>query len=291
MAPVSQEDACPVCQTTLSGSEEAKESHVQTCIELHLSAPPTHTASTSNISPTSQTRESEEEGDSCPICHTSYSTKDFDGSDSSREAHFAACFESQSSSSKFAPPPGLPPSNNRAAIFDSKSMSSGAAFPPDKGSASKPGSLPSRDAIMSIQTSTQTPIPTETPLSGSRRFSIFGLGSGKNKEQKTGEKVAKADGLMNQRWGPPGSPTSEMVRRYWKATRMEQHWEYLRGQHPRQFKKYLEKGYMEPIPVRIMSYQSPHFIYPARVITHVRKATQFCCSAKQRSSWKRWMLT
>lgn len=250
MAPFPQEDACPVCQTTLSGSEEAKESHVQTCIESRLSTPRTHPASAFKIPQNSQTAESEEAGDSCPICHTSYLTKDFDGSDSSREAHFIACFESQSTSSKFAPPPGLPPSSSRAAISDSKSMSLEAGFPSEKG-----GATLSRSAITSIP----TPVPTETPSSGSRRFSIFGFGSGKTKEQKTEEKVLKVDGLMHQRWGPPGSPTSEMVRRYWRATRMEQYWEYLRLQHPKQFKKYLEKGYMEPIPVCTISERSSTF--------------------------------
>ena len=96
----------------------------------------------------------------------------------------------------------------------------------------------------------QPPVSAEGPSSISRRFSVFGFGGGKSKEQKIEQTVTKADGLMRQRWGPPGSPTSEMVRRYWKATRMEQHWEYLRARHPRQFKKYLDKGYMEPIPVR-----------------------------------------
>ena len=36
--------------------------------------------------------------------------------------------------------------------------------------------------------------------------------------------------------------------RYWTATRMIKHWNWLLAEHPRQFKKHLEKGYMEPIP-------------------------------------------
>ena len=236
MGPIPREDECPVCQTTLSqitdGSGGAKESHVRVCIESQLSSPPTNSARTAN------------EGESCPICHTSYLTQDFDGNEAARESHFTACFESQSSGSKFAPPPGLPPSYNGAATFDSKSMSPEAVFPVEKESASKLGPTPSRSTIMPVQ----SPAPTQTPSSGSRRFSIFGFGGGKSKEEKIEEKVTKADGLMRARWGPPGSPTSEMVRRYWMATRMEQYWEYLRAQHPRQFKKYLDKGYMEPIP-------------------------------------------
>ena len=253
MAPIPQEDDCPVCQTSFSqitdGSEGAKESHIQSCIESHFSDPPPHAASASKPSENPYARDSEDTGESCPICHKSYMTKDFDGSESARDAHFTTCFESQSSGSKFAPPPGSPPSYSEAAILDSKSLSAKAAFPSEKGAASKSEPAPSRSATMPIQTS----VPVEIPSSGFRRLSIFGFGGGKSKEEKMEEKVTKADGLMRQRWGPPGSPVSEMVRRYWMATRMEQHWEYLRAQHPRQFKKYLEKGYMEPIPVCILS--------------------------------------
>ena len=249
MASNPPEDGCPVCQTALGqitdGSDGAKESHVRTCFESHLSAPRTPHSSVSKMPQNLLIRESEDIGESCPICHTSYLTEAFDGSDSAREAHFTACFESQSSSSQFAPPPGSPPSYNKAATSDSKPTPSNATFPSEKGAASKLGLTSSITTAMP----TRPPLPSETPSSGSRRLSIFGFGGGKTKEQKLEEKVIKADGLMRQRWGPPGSPTSEMVRRYWNATRMEQHWEYLRAQHPRQFKKYLDKGYMEPIPV------------------------------------------
>jgi hypothetical protein len=39
-----------------------------------------------------------------------------------------------------------------------------------------------------------------------------------------------------------------MAMRYMNTTRMRQHWETLSEQHPRDFEKYLNKGYMEPIP-------------------------------------------
>lgn len=262
MAVISQEDDCPICQIKLSqitdGSEKAKEKHVQTCIESHLSAPMTHPASASETPQNSRIREGEDEGEACPICHTSYLTKDFYGNDSAREAHFTACFEMQSSGSTFAPPPGSPPSYNtynRAATFDSISSSPEATFPTEKGAASNLGPTPPRSATMPFPSR----FSTETPSSGSRLRSMLGYGGGKNKEQKTEEKITKADGLMTQRWGPPGSPRLEMVRRYWKATRMEHHWEYLRAQHPRQFKKYLDKGYMEPIPVCTDSEQCSPF--------------------------------
>ena len=244
MAPTIEEDDCPVCAAAFSqitdGSEGAKESHIQICIESQLSDLPPQDASAPKPFP--QARESGDAGESCPICNTSYMTEDFDGSESAREVHFNTCFESQSSSSTSAPPLGLPPSYDRAAKLDSKSGAANTAISSEKGAAARSGPAPSRSASMRIQSS----VPAQIPSSGSRRFSIFGFGGKQNKE----ENISKADGLMRQRWGPPGSPTSEMVRRYWMATRMGQHWEYLRAQHPRQFRKYLDKGYMEPIPVR-----------------------------------------
>ena len=254
MAPIPLQNECPVCHITLSqmtdGTDGAKESHVQTCIESHLSALPIQSSAesetpfhASKITQSTQPREGYDEGASCPICHTSYLTQDFDGNDAARETHFTACFESQSLSSKIAPPPASPPSYNRAATFDSKAMSSKRAherMPPDKEATSKSGAV-TRSTNMPVE-----PLaPTETPPSGFRRLSIFGFGGGKSKEERSEDKIMKADGLMRQRWGPPGSPNAEMVRRYWMATRMEQHWEYLRAQHPKQFRKYLNKGYME----------------------------------------------
>lgn len=291
MAPIVQEDCCPVCRTTLSqitdGSAGAEELHIETCIQSYLSASPTHAARTaisetaktplraSKIPRNSQTQESEgEEGDSCPICHTSYLTEHFEGNDAAREEHSTACFESQSSDSRFAPPPEPPPSYNRAEILDSKAMSPDAAFPPEKEKASKVGPTSSRSAKMPVQ----PPVPAETPSSAFRRLSIFGLGGGKSKDEKLGEKVRKADGLMRQRWGPPGSPNSEMVRRYWMATRMEQHWEYLRAQHPKRFKKYLLKGYMEPIPTSWVQNRQLAYLYPEP--SYVRHISGFSLSIR-----------
>ena len=76
--------------------------------------------------------------------------------------------------------------------------------------------------------------------------------------------MAKADELMQERWGTPGSQTHELVMRYWVATRMESHWSYLRAQHPRRFRKNLKSGYMEPIPTkwvrdRRLAYPYPEF--------------------------------
>ena len=247
MASNSRDDECPICQITLlhitDGTEGAKESHVQSCIESHFSAPPSHPASASNVSQEKQTRDDGGEGDSCPICHKSYLMQDLNGSESAREAHFNACFESLSTISSFATPVSAY-SHNRAATNDSTSRRPEVTIPSEKGVASRLGPIPSA----SVNIPMQPPLPVEAPFNRTRRFSIFGFGGGKTKEQKLEDKITKVDGLIHRRW-PPGSPTSEIVRRYWIATRMEQHWEYLRVQHPKRFKKYLEKGYMEPIPV------------------------------------------
>ena len=95
-------------------------------------------------------------------------------------------------------------------------------------------------------------------MSGLRRLFSFG-GDSKTKEQKVAEKV---DNIICQRWGPPGNSTMEMVSRYWHATRMEQHWEYLRLHHPKEFQKYLKKGYMEPIPTEWVRNQTLARMYP-----------------------------
>ena len=57
-----------------------------------------------------------------------------------------------------------------------------------------------------------------------RFFSALGV-----KSKSTGqEREDKGNELMVRRWGPPGSPHYEIVMRYWSATRMQEHWNYLR---------------------------------------------------------------
>ena len=68
--------------------------------------------------------------------------------------------------------------------------------------------------------------------------------------------------LILKAWGPPESPVHELVRRYWISTRMQEHWEYLRENSPWKFKKYLEKGYMEPIPTLWVLNQRLAWLYP-----------------------------
>ena len=92
-----------------------------------------------------------------------------------------------------------------------------------------------------------------------RWFSKLG-GESKTPQQKKELILAKGDELMHKRWGPPGSPTYELVMKYWVSTRMQKHWDFLHGQHPRQFRKKLERGYMEPIPTSWI--QSRYLAYP-----------------------------
>jgi hypothetical protein len=92
-------------------------------------------------------------------------------------------------------------------------------------------------------------------------FSSLG-GDPKTKEEKVQQRYAEATQLMQQRWGMPGTLMYDMVMRYWVATRMQQHWEYLRREHPRDFKKHLIKGYMEPIPTSWVQNRRLAFPYP-----------------------------
>ena len=124
MATTSKEDKCPICQTRLSritdGSKTAKESHIQSCIVSHLSASPNIPSSGANITLSAQIQGSGKEEGFCPICHTSYLRKEFDGTDAASEAHFAACLESQSSSPKSELLPISLRIYNRAAQFGRK---------------------------------------------------------------------------------------------------------------------------------------------------------------------------
>ncbi|GJJ71308.1 hypothetical protein EMPS_03658 [Entomortierella parvispora] len=68
-------------------------------------------------------------------------------------------------------------------------------------------------------------------------------------EEKNKINLEKSTQLMEQHWGPPGSPRYDMVMRYWASTRMQEYWERLRQSHPNEFRRRLKKGYMEPIPI------------------------------------------
>jgi hypothetical protein len=80
-------------------------------------------------------------------------------------------------------------------------------------------------------------------------FSKLGMES-KTPEEKKAAIILKSDERMRQRWGDPEGTTYEMIMKYWVATRMVGHWEYLHDHHPRQFKRHMEMGYMEPVPTQ-----------------------------------------
>lgn len=63
------------------------------------------------------------------------------------------------------------------------------------------------------------------------------------------ELIARNDQLMHERWGPSHGSTYDMVQRYWNSQRTGEHWRNLYQNEPKNFMKYLKKGYLEPIPL------------------------------------------
>lgn len=82
---------------------------------------------------------------------------------------------------------------------------------------------------------------------GKRLSQLFGFVPSDVRRQQNQD---NSDRMMQRRWGPRGSEGYEMIMRYWIATRMQQHWEYLRREHPNEFSRLFQKGYMEPVPTQ-----------------------------------------
>ena len=76
------------------------------------------------------------------------------------------------------------------------------------------------------------------------------------------KKITKASELMHRRRAPLGSPVYEMVMSYMKGTRMTQYWQAMGEQDSIKFVKYLNKGYMEPIPIAWVQIKVLAFQYP-----------------------------
>lgn len=74
--------------------------------------------------------------------------------------------------------------------------------------------------------------------------------------------LATAEELMFQRWGPSGSPSRDMIARYWVATRMDAHWNHLLQSQPNQFRRNVEQGYCEPIPTEWVRSRRLAWSYP-----------------------------
>jgi hypothetical protein len=271
---MSQQTECPVCDKSLPSNEkhrEANEAHVAACIENRLS----HqlTLEESSLPQTSDL-------DQCPVCQVPFSSKNGTGTDREREAHVAACLEGTGSGADSASvanePTGYANHSQKGDSKISEKASDGKIAKKQDGLyAPPPGPPPSklqRGQSSMTQSTTRSSVSTASTAqqSDGRRPSMFQRltsklgGDSRTPEEKQGDTTAKADELMQQRWGPPGSQTYEMAMRYWVATRMESHWSYLRAEHPRRFKKNLNNGYMEPIPTkwvrdRRLAYPYPEF--------------------------------
>ncbi|MCJ1296096.1 hypothetical protein MMC34_007661 [Xylographa carneopallida] len=262
--PQIDEDECPICHMGLplskDGTKTAAEAHIASCIDTHMSQPG-HQANdqkayAKRAAELENTQNDEKE---CPVCRTSLLTKEFDGNEAARHAHIASCFERNDSSSasqpQYAPPTYERPANLRSGKLsrDMKDSKSSAASSKLNGEAKAGGSTGNG---LSLQNQEDQEVGTLR-----KWFSALG-GDSKTPMEKKQQIMAKADGLMSDRWGPPGSQRREMVARYWAATRMFDHWMFLHGQHPRQFRKYLEKGYMEPIPTAMVTARTLAYLYP-----------------------------
>lgn len=267
---MSQQTECPVCDKPLLSNEkhrEENEAHIAACIENRLS----HQL-TLEESPSAQAR--------CPFCQVHFSAKNGTGTEREREAHIAACTDgtgsTPGSTSLSREPPGYANRNHKAhSKIPEKATDHKIAPTQDGLYAPPPGPPPSRlhgeesSLAHSATRSTMSTTSTAQTHDG-RRPSMFQRltsklgGDSRTPEEKKESTMAKADELMQERWGPPGSQVYEMVMRYWVATRMESHWSYLRAEHPRRFKRNLNNGYMEPIPTtwvrdRRLAYPYPEF--------------------------------
>lgn len=89
---------------------------------------------------------------------------------------------------------------------------------------------------------------SKTPVT-KRSSSFFGRMFSSRTEEEWNE---KNDELMYQRWGSSDSLNYKMVQRYWLSQRVSDHWQTMYKKNPRQFAKYLNKGYMEPIPTEVL---------------------------------------
>lgn len=268
---MSQRTECPVCDKSLPPNEthrESNEAHVAACIENRLSHQLT-------LEESSLPRAEQEQ---CPVCQIPFSAKNGTGSESEREAHIAACLDGTGSAadsdSAASESPRYPIHSQKADPRAPEKPSDGKTAKKQDGLYAPPlGPPPSKlqrgqsSLTQSTTTSSVSTAATSQP-SESRRPSMFQRltsklsGDSRTPQEKQVDTMVKADELMQQRWGPPSSQTYEMVMRYWVATRMESHWSYLRAQHPRRFKKSLNKGYMEPIPTQWVRDRRLAFPYP-----------------------------
>jgi hypothetical protein len=247
---------CPVCEMKLPSNmkhREANEAHIAACIASRLN---------NNLSLNDSQPQQSSDDDECPICHTSFSSMQMRKNEQDREAHVAACIERATASSA---------TENKVRDYSEKSdtpksisskQSSDEKWQWKRKQDSMAQPMPSAGVLSTQQRPSLASTAGGRQPSGLKSFlSKFGPNS-QTGEEKTQSNMAKADELMTERWGPPGSPVRELVLRYWIATRMREHWEYLREGHPRQFRKHLDYGYMEPIPTQWVRDRRLACLYP-----------------------------
>lgn len=200
----------------------------------------------------------------CPICNMSLSTKQFDGNEAAREAHVNACLgNAQDSSTSFDAeklPPGYHMKDGMGGGSTNAAKRQSVMFEKFK-EASEQASSKGKEVMKNGDEKT-APGREDQEVSALRRFFSSLLGESKSADQKRADNVTTAGALMRQKWGPEDSPTFTLVMKYIVATRMQEHWEYLGSQHPRQFKRHLYKGYMEPIPTAWVINRKLAYLYP-----------------------------
>ena len=273
---MSQLDECPVCNASLPSnqkSREANEAHIAACISQQME---------SNLT---MEEPPLPEQDSCPVCQMSFNTKEYKNDMAACEAHVQRCLEdddddddadeAEDVSSTRSEPPGyangdvmhktfsgiIGDGNDLKGVPEKRNILT--KYAPPK------GPPPSKSISKAFKNGiSEKSEKSSLQQNNGRRPSLFQRLSNKltiddrSPQDKHQATLNKADALMLQKWGPSESVTREMVMRYWVATRMKQHWEYLREQHPKRFKRYISSGYMEPIPTRWVQDRRLAYPYP-----------------------------
>lgn len=94
---------------------------------------------------------------------------------------------------------------------------------------------------------------------GKRKLSLF---SKVFATKSTAEQIQSNEKLILARWGPEESVIHQMIHRYWSSQRTLEHWINTYKDDPKAFKKYLLKGYLEPIPIQWVQDQRLAWSYP-----------------------------
>ena len=115
--------------------------------------------------------------------------------------------------------------------------------------------VPAQDDLEAVRSITRKTLEAQPQQRKSFLANVFSVKSSL-------EQVQQNDELITQRWGSPNHEVYRMVQRYWKSQRITEHWLHLYQHDPKKFKKYMKKGYMEPIPVQWVLDQRLAWPYP-----------------------------